>query len=226
MATYRYRIIRRDIYEGCSNRAPAKFRTFSDMRKIFKTGYWMLLAGMILCLIASVDLFFHFLGTFHGAIPLLIELVLSIISEIFGYRMCNPSELKKEHDEVNASLESYIELIQTILVKHGITTKVQRDTLKKECEQELSLHNKYYQAANSNIFNVFIIGPLTALVTVLLSKNEGTNITINSIPLIIIAGLLIIGVTNIIKKIAFYSDGHFKDQYLLEILNELDYLPE
>ena len=43
---------------------------------------------------------------------------------------------------------------------------------------------------------------------------------------VLILGLMIIGVSNILKKITYYSDGHFKDQYLLDVLNELEYLSE
>ena len=40
---------------------------------------------------------------------------------------------------------------------------------------------------------------------------------------LIMFGLLIIGFSKAFKTLAYYSDGHFKDRYLLEVLNELEY---
>ena len=226
MATYRDQIIRRDIYVERSKQTPYKLRTFADMRKLFKATYWALLVGIVVFPITGIALLTCFPSKIYGYIPFLFVPLLNIIHEFWGYRMCNPSELQKEHDDVNANLEGYIEIIQSTLRKHGITTKAQRDTLKKECEKELSLHNKHYQSANSKIYTMLINVPLTAFVSALMYKNEWENIIISSITIIVAVGLIIIGVSKIIKQITFYSDGHFKDQYLLEALNELDYLPE
>ena len=226
MATYRYQIIRRDIYEECSKQTPDRFRTFADMRKLFKARYWALITGIVICLIAGITFLACFPSSIYSYIPFVIVLPLSIIHEFWGYRMCHPSELQKEHDAVNASLESYIELIQNILTKHGVTTTTQRDTLKKECEQELSLHDKHFQSANSKIYNMLINVPVTAFVSALMYKDEWANIVISSITISVVVGLIIIGAANTIKHVTFYSEGFFKDQYLLKALKELDYLPE
>ena len=226
MATYRYWDIRRDIYEQCSNRTLKKYRTFADMRKLFKLSYWLLLVGMLICLIAYIALFFFLPGTFYWLIPVGGTLMLSIICELFGSRMYNPLERKREIEEHSANLEVYIENIQTTLSGHGITTKDHRDTLRKECEQQLSVHNSRYKSVSSKIFDMLVGVPLGAFISALIYKSEGTDIVINQLFVIVILGLMIIGVSNILKKITYYSDGHFKDQYLLDVLNELDYISE
>ena len=43
------------------------------------------------------------------------------------------------------------------------------------------------------------------------------------VPLI---GIFIIIISNIIKKINYYSDGYFKDKQLLDVLNEIEYAKE
>lgn len=226
MATYRYWDIRRDIYEHCSNRTLKKYRTFADMRKLFKLSYWLLLVGMLICLVAYIALFIFLPGTFYWLIPVGGTLLLSIISEFFGSRMYNPLERKREIEEHSANLELYIENIQVVLSKHGIVTKDQRSTLRKECEQQLSTHNANYKSVSNKVFDMLVGVPLGAFISALIYKSDSADILVSQLFVVVILGLMIIGVSNILKKITYYSDGHFKDQYLLDVLNELEYLSE
>ena len=226
MATYRYWDIRRDIYEQCSNKALKKYRTFADMKKLFKLSYWLLLIGMLVCLIAYISLFLFLPGTFYWLIPVGGTLLLSIISEFFGSRMYNPLERKREIEEHSANLDAYIENIQATLIGHGIITKDHRDTLRKECDQQLSIHNSRYKSVSSKIFDMLVGVPLGAFISALIYKSASADIVISQLFVIAILGVMIIGVSNILKKITYYSDGHFKDQYLLDVLNELEYLSE
>lgn len=226
MATYRYLDIRRDIYEQCSNKALNKFRTFSDMRKLFTRSCWFLLFGMLIFLILYISLFLINPGSFLWLIPVGGILLLSIIGELFGGQMYNPTERKKELDEHSSNLEMYVENIQTTLNGHGIITKAHRDTLRKECEQQLSIHNSRFQSVSNKIFDMLIGVPLGAFISALIHKSEGADFVISQLFIILILGLIIISISNILKKITYYSDGYFKDQYLLDILNELEYLPE
>lgn len=226
MATYRYWDVRRDIYEQYSNKTLKKYRTFADMRKLFKISYWLLLAGMLVCLIAFIALFLTYPDTISWLIPVGFTLLLSIIGELFGNRMYNPLERKKEIEEHSANLEMYIENIQITLREHGIIAKDQRDVLRKECEQQLSIHSTSYKSVNSKVFDMLVGVPLGAFISALIYKSESADILISQLFVVVILGLMIIGVSSILKKITYYSDGHFKDQYLLDVLNELEYLSE
>ncbi len=95
MATYRYWDVRRDVYEQCSNNPLKKYRTFADMKRLFKTSYWLILIGIIVCLIAYTTLFFVFPGQLYWLIPVACTFILAVIGEIFGGKMYNPSERKK-----------------------------------------------------------------------------------------------------------------------------------
>ncbi len=226
MATYRYWDIRRDIYEQCSNRMLKKYRTFADMRKLFKLSHWLLLVGMLICLIAFIALLLILPDTFYWLIPVSSTLLLSIIGELLGNRMYNPLERKREIEEHSANLELYVEHIQVVLSKHGIVTKAQRNALRKECEQRLSTQSTNYKSVNNKVFEMLVGVPLGAFISALIYKSESADILIRQLFLIVILGLMIIGVSNILKKITYYADGHFKDQYLLDVLNELEYLSE
>ena len=226
MATYRYWVIRSGVYDLCSDKTLKKNRTFADMRKLFKRSYWLLLVGMLICLIVFVGLFLFFRNSFYWLIPVGITFLLSLIGELFGSRMYHPLERKREIEEHSDNLKKYIEDIKTTLNSHGIYTKDQRDTLRKECEQQLSLHNSRYKSVSSKVFEMAIGVPLGAFISALIYKSEGADVIISQLLGIVVLGLMIIGVFSILKKITYYSDGHFKDRYLLDALNELEYLPE
>lgn len=226
MATYRYWDIRRDIYEQCSNKSMKKYRSFADMKRLFKTCYWILLIGMILCLIIYIILFFVFPNKVYRLIPVGCAFILEIISEFFGEKMYNPTERKKELNENSTNLEQYIENINNIMKKHNITTKEQREILKKECERQLSLHIKNYRFVSNRVFDMLVGVPLGAFISALIYKSDSADILVEQLITIIIMGLIIVGAINSFKKITYYSNGHFKDQHLLDVLNELEYLSE
>jgi hypothetical protein len=226
MATYRYWEIRRDVYEQCSNNPPKKYRTFADMKKLFKASYWLMLIGMIFCLLAYLILFVVFPDKFFWIIPVCCTFALGFISEFFGEKMYNHSERKKELKETSTNLDKYIESIKNTLEAHGIVTKEQRQILKSECEKQLSLHSKNYKSVSNKVFDMLVGVPLGAFISALIFKSESTDVIFDQLFALIIIGVMIIGTANIFRKITYYSDGHFKDQYLLDILNELEYLSE
>ena len=49
--TYKYYDVRRDIYNECSDKSLKKFRTFKEMRKLFKLKFWIIFVLMMICLI-------------------------------------------------------------------------------------------------------------------------------------------------------------------------------
>ena len=98
--------------------------------------------------------------------------------------------------------------------------------MKKECERRITQHNQNYRSVSNKVFDMLIGVPLGALISALIYKSESSDIIVAQIISIIVIGLMIIGIANAIKKLSYYSDGHFKDQYLLDALNELEYLSE
>ena len=66
--------------------------------------------------------------------------------------------------------------------------------------------------------------PLGAVISSLIYKNS--DIVVIQILSVILIGIFIIIISNIIKKINYYSDGYFKDKQLLDVLNEIEYAKE
>ena len=135
--------------------------------------------------------------------------------------MYNSSERKKEIDTNNEYYNSYMKKIIRVFKSHGIVNNTQRKSLKEECSKILLNNEKRYNLVNSKIYDILIGVPLGALISSLIYKNDEA-LTAQIICIIVIGafGLLF---TKVIKKLIYYSDGHFKDRFLLNILNELEY---
>lgn len=224
MATYRYWDVRQDIYRHCANTPLKRVRTFNEMRRLFKWSYWAILICMLVCMLSVFILVFCFPRmAYLSLIPGGIVLLLSVVSELLSDKMYNPSERQKELDERATCLNEYVLSIHNILVSHGITTKEHRDFLRQECKSQLEKHGKSYESVSSRTFEMLISVPLGALVSALIYKSESADVVIAQIVFLLLLGLAALGVAHTAKKVTFYSEGHFKDQFLLQALSELSY---
>ena len=75
---------------------------------------------------------------------------------------------------------------------------------------------------NIHAYNILIGVPIGAIVSAIMYENNNSA-ALTQIVGLIMFGLLIIGFSKAFKTLTYYSDGHFKDRYLLEALNELEY---
>lgn len=224
MATYRYWDVRHDVYTRCANTPLKRVRTFNEMRKLFKWSYWAILIAMVMCMLSVFILVFFFPHiSYYSIIPIGVVFLLSIISEFLSDKLYNPSARKKELDDRATCLNQYVSDINDVLVSHGITTQEQRNFLRQECQDQLTKHSNAFLSVSNRTFEMLIGVPLGALVSALIYKSNSADIVISQLVFVIIIGLAILGVAHTAKKLTFYSEGHFKDRFLLEALNELNY---
>lgn len=219
--TYKYYDVRREIYNECSDKSLRKFRTFIEMRKLFKLKFWIIFGLMMACLISMCVLSVCLPNKGWYFIPMIILIILSIISEIQGESLYNSAERKKEIDKQSKCYDEYVKSIITVLNSNGLYTKEQWSSLKEECKLKLESYEISYKSIGNQIYNLLIGVPLGALISSLIYKNS--NAVIKYIIGTISLGIVVIVITKIIKKIAFYTDGYFKDEYLMSALCELDY---
>ena len=224
MATYKYLNVRRDIYEKCSDKKLKSFRSFSDIKRLFNCWFWISLLLMILCLVSLVVLTLAFPNKFYYLIPTIVCGVLIILIEFFGHRMYNSSEREKEKEKQNETLESYVRGAENVLKYHGINTKEQISALKQECQQRIDLYKEKCKSVSSKIYDVAIGVPLGAWVSAIIFKSSSEDTLITNIIAVILLGLMIIGIVKVVDKLRYYSEGYFKDQHLLDVLNELEYV--
>lgn len=152
---------------------------------------------------------------------MIILIILSIISEIQGESLYNSAERKEEIDKQGKCYDEYVKNIITALNSNGLYTKEQWSQLKEECKLKLESHESSYKSIGNQIYNILIGVPLGALISSLIYKNS--DAVVKSIIGIIILGIVCILIIKILKKITFYTDGYFKDEYLMSALCELDY---
>ena len=116
---------------------------------------------------------------------------------------------------------SNIEDIDKIFRKHGIDTNEKLKKLKSECEGLLNARKSKYTTINGKILEMFIGVPLDALVASLIYTQKDAVQT--AIVALIILGFTVLGSVKIFRSIDYYSEGYFKDKYLLDAINEIEY---
>lgn len=221
--TYKYFTVRQYIYEACSGRAVSRWRTFKEVRKLFKFRLWFLLGCIIFCFICAVSLYLiPSINRWWSAFPYVIAIFLSTYYKINFNSFYNKEARATELEERQTAYASYIQAAISTLAASNINTKEKRDYLKAECEQTLLHHEQKYNSLNNKTYEMLIGVPLGALVSSII-YNQSTN-TLNGIILLILLGLFIITGFQVVKMISFYSDGYFKDQHLLNVLQELEYM--
>ncbi len=226
MATQKYYAIRRDLYEYKPDKEMNKYRTVDEVKKLFKTSFWILFAAMGICFASYIFLLIYLPNTLYPLIPATFMFILVLLSEFFEEKLYNSAERKKELEEKNASLNQYVTHVNEILLSHNIRTLRQRELLKSECEQKLAAHSRPFAFFNDNAINTLVSVPIAALLSAAIYKSQASDIIIEEIIGMCIVFVMILGLTKIFKKITFYSEGYFKDKYLLDALNEVMYFDE
>lgn len=226
MATNRYWAVRREIYAYCSNVKLSKYRSFQEIKQLFTRGYWVLLIGMVICLGAFVGSFYlPPKYSFIAIVSVVGIFVISAINEFLGDRLYHPDARQKEIEEQAVSLDSYISESQRILVSHGIENKASRNVLRQECEERLAQNKKRPAILNNRTADVLIGIFFGVLISTIASESDSTDTALLLVASLLVAGIAIVGIVRMVKKIKYYSDGYFKDQLLLNVLDELSYIP-
>lgn len=220
--TYKYLEVRREIYNKCSNKALKRIRSFSDMKKLFKQSLWVMLSILVAAMVAFVLLAVFFPKKTYYLIPVPITFLVPIIFEFRCEKFYNEKERNHELAEIKDAYEHYIQEIKTVLDFCGINSSQKRHALKAECKANLEKHAKPYNAIISNAYSILVGIPLGAIVSAIIYANSSDTAVVQMIAMIMF-GLIVIGFCKMHKMLAYYSDGYFKDRYLLEILDELEY---
>ncbi|MDF2503028.1 hypothetical protein [Clostridium sp.] len=133
----------------------------------------------------------------------------------------NESERANELSQKMQGYEQYVSEVWKILQDCSIDTPEKVQNLKTECEKTLKIREDKFMKINSKIVDMLIGVPLGALIASLIyADSKAAPITIGTI---ILGGLAILGILKLVYLISYYSEGYFKDKYLLEALSELDY---
>ena len=220
--THKYFEVRREVFDKCSDKELKRTRSFAEMRKLFKWSYWIILAVIVFALIAFAVLLITIPGSWYCAIPVVTVFLVSFIAEYHKDKMYNLDQRKKELSEGNELYNQYITAIKKVLMDCGIDNMLKQQKLKCECEARLKAQEKPYNSISSRVFDMLIGVPLGALISSFMYKGIGDAPAVQMVALIM-CGLIIICCAKGVKTMIYFSDGYFKDQYLLNVLCELEY---
>lgn len=220
--TYKYYDIRREIYDKCSDKTLKRTRSFKDLRRLFKWHAWVIMSLLPVSMIAFIILVYAFPEKPYYLIPCAAAFIVTAIWEFRSERIYNAGERYRELEEVKHNYLQYIRNVKGVLNSCGIDSRKKLDALKNECNARLASHTKPYKSVSSTTYNMLISVPLGAVVSSIIYRNSGDTAVAQIVGLLMF-GLIIIGFCKGFKAFTFYTDGYFKDRYLLEVLNELDY---
>lgn len=219
--TYKYYDVRRDIYESCSDKKLKGFRSWSEIKKLFNTFHWVILIIEIVLLVSTIVIYVLPINYFWCLMPMSLYIPCDIIMELKFDPLLNKKARNDEIEKQSVAYKEYIEQIKSVLRKNGIDTVAKRNLLKKECESVLEKYEARYAFVDNKAFDYLIGVPIGALISSLIHKEMDT--LLNMIIAIVFIGVLLIGIVKIMKKIAFYKYGFFKDKQLLDALQEVEY---
>lgn len=220
--TYKYYEVRREVYDKCSDKTLKRTRSFKDLKRLFKWYAWVIMALLLVSMIAFIILVYVFPGKPYYLIPCAAAFTVTAIWEFHSERIYNAGERYRELEEVKHNYLQYIRNVKGVLDSCGIDSREKLDALKKECNARLDSHTKPYKSVSSTTYNMLVSVPLGAVVSSIIYRNSGDTAVAQIVGLLMF-GLMIIGICKGFKALSFYADGYFKDRYLLEVLNELDY---
>ncbi len=218
--THKYYDVRRSIYEEKDLKS---YRSFSEMKKLFKPSYLIMMLITILSLIASIVLFF--INVNFVLIPMLLIVGCAIVTDLFREDSLYYSEARKEEIENNnMQYNKYIEKLSGILRQHRIDNTEKLSRLKNECIARIEGPKTKYSNINSKIYDLLIGVPLGALIASAMYADKDSAIV--RIVALIFFGIFILGIVHVVKFISFYIDCIYKDKYLLKVIRELEYYGE
>ena len=223
--TYKYIYVRSDVFEKCNQKSFDKKRSFSDMKKLFTIKYWALFILLMAIFITTIILYFCLQNKAYSFIPCLLVPIILSIEERYREKLFNPEARKNELLEKANGYKEYIENIEKVLSSHGITSS-QYDVLRKECEAEIGKQSKTYDKMKARVLDMLIFTPAGIIIAGLINKTGFTEANMLMALFIIIFGAVIVGVISLLHWVIYYSVGYYKDRYLLDVLNELQYKTE
>lgn len=220
--TNKYMYIRRAIFEQDPASKINKFRNISYMAKLFKRRYLIMLSLLLMSMILYIITYIIKPNSPFMLIPMIFTILIVILISVQREKQIyNESVRAQEISELEKNYAEYVLFVLKTLTSYGIDTPEKLKKLKAECEETLRKHEGKIVKINSKIFDMLIGVPLGALIASIIYSNSNTIPV--AIVVIIIIGIAVLGLIRLIGFIEFYSEGYFKDRYLLDAINELDY---
>lgn len=223
--TQKYLYVRRELYEQNPAKKLNSRRSLTDMTQIFKRSFWFLVSSAVVLLVVMVVFAFTKFAMLATVICVVLFMTVVTITEVLREKyLYHESARKAELEQVQEDYQCYIAHVQGILEKQGINSPEKALKLKQECEVALRAYAEQFNRFGNRTYDLLIGVPLGALISGLIYTDKG--VAFAAIAAILVIGVAIGESIRLFQLLRFYVDGHFKDKYLLDALNELEYSNE
>lgn len=174
--TYKYVLIRREIYENKPDAILRGKRSVRDIIKLYRFPYLVFYTVYFLALImyAIFGLLFSneknaIYSTVIAIILIVPALLLDLPRERTRYKM---TERKKEIEKQKVNYNAFIQNTYNILCSYEIDTKIKIRIIKSECISRLQSSSNIGVSENNKVIEVLIIYPISSIISSLIEKND------------------------------------------------------
>lgn len=220
--TYKYRYVRRELYESNPEKKLKSYRSLSEMSRLIRWPMWAMAAGFVLLTFCLAWILItkplNALSLVPSTAVILLALAASLSREKLFYHL--PAR-EKELAEQQQNYAAYLAGIRAVLIKHGIDGPDKLRKLKGECEALLKAREEKYTRVHRSIVSTLIGVPVGALLTGLIHQDSG--VAFGATAAVLLIGVLIFGLAKLFSTIDYYSSEYFKDQNLLDAISEVEY---
>lgn len=224
--TQHYSLIRREIYELKVSGEYLKRRTIKEMTRLFKPLYWvMFIITMLSCLATLVIIFLSYnslINIFWAFIPtLFICTVLMIMDSVSEKHLYKETARDQEVIHEKEQLKKYLKDVKKVFGKYDLNNSALA-LLKSECENRINNNKNKSSMFRNKIIDIIIIAPIAAILTLLVDASKQPNI--EAIVIILYLGAVLLAFIKAITPLQGVWNNTHKDQCLLDILNDLEYI--
>lgn len=219
--TYKYFNVRKEISNDSSEKELKRFRTFSEIKQLFKPFHWTIFILTIISIVALVILLVVSINKLWCIIPALLIIICVKIWDAKAEELYDVKMHEKEIKGLDNAYDEYLSNINRILVDNGIDTAEKRNCLKKECCSVFERRDSKYSSLSNKAFEILIGIPIGAVISLLV--NGDSVVSVEQIIAVVIACVMIYVIIKFAKFITYYTDGCKQDQKLLDALNEMEY---
>ena len=213
--TYRYYNIRREINNDNSEKGLNGFRSFKELKSLYKPFHWIVFVGVIITFIGLFITLVILKNKLWSSIPLVVLIILINIWEYKCEKSYNQKARKNELDTIDEKYKQYLNNTYIIFKNNGINTRKELAALKNECNFIFDKRENKFKILSNKIFELFIGIPIGALISSLVDKNDVLLPT--KIILVLMSGISIYVIITTAKYISYYTEGHRKDHAVMEM---------
>lgn len=222
MTTTKYDFVRRAMYEKAPFQKLKQPRSIKDSLRIFKPFALIL---FLLAFIASLSGLVLVVGNHHLAFALVLSAFATIILFILEKKkeafLYEPTRRSKE---LFARLDDYNEclaIIGQVFNYYEIDSYEKAERLKDECEAKISRIKRPFAWLQKVIYSGLIAIPLSAYIGYKVFEKD--IVTEEKVISLLLTGLSLLIFTSFAKWLFLITEGYYKDQCLLQAINEYEY---